>query len=296
MTTGGIDVAPPSPRTTLARRQRRGFVGWSAVAVVLLMIVSWGFILTDPDSGFGELFTGEAWREGGAFLGKMIGSGDATPPAYLRLDRWVATAGLAYETLAMSVLAIGIAAAGVLFTFMMAARNMTAGDLALSRSPLWNVSFFLIRGVYVFTRGVPELIWAMLLVFFFSPGILPGALALALHNFGILGKLSAEVVEDMDSRPIRALRSTGARGFQIMAYGVLPQVLPQFLTYTLYRWEVIIRTTVVVGFVSAGGLGREFRLHMSYFQYTDVALLLIWYLLLVIGVDLISAWLRRLAR
>jgi phosphonate transport system permease protein len=76
----------------------------------------------------------------------------------------------------------------------------------------------------------------------------------------------------------------------------LPQVLPQFLTYTLYRWEVVIRTTVVVGFVSAGGLGREFRLHMSWFQYTDVALLLIWYLLLVLAVDLISAWMRRVAR
>lgn len=273
-----------------------GFVGWSIVFVGLLMLSSWIFILADSDSGFNELFTGEAWREGRAFLGKLVGAGQATTPAYLQLDRWTDTVGLAVETLAMSVLAIGLAVVGALLTFMAAARNMTSGELALSRSPVWKATFYIVRVVYIFTRGVPELIWAMLLVFFFSPGILPGAIALALHNFGILGKLSAEVVEDMDARPIRALRSTGARGFQIVAYGVLPQVLPQFLTYSLYRWEVIIRTTVVVGFVSAGGLGREFRLHMSWFQYTDVMLLLIWYLLLVIAVDLISAWLRRLAR
>ena len=273
-----------------------GFVGWSVVFVGLLMLASWTFILADSDNGFNELFTGEAWRAGGAFLGKLVGAGQAATPAYLQIDRWTDTVGLAVETLAMSVLAIGLAAAGALLTFMAAARNMTSGDLALSRSPVWKATFFIVRAIYIFTRGVPELIWAMLLVFFFSPGILPGAIALALHNFGILGKLSAEVVEDMDARPIRALRSTGARGFQIVAYGVLPQVLPQFLTYSLYRWEVIIRTTVVVGFVSAGGLGREFRLHMSWFQYTDVMLLLIWYLLLVIAVDLISTWLRRLAR
>ena len=136
----------------------------------------------------------------------------------------------------------------------------------------------------------------MIIVFFLSPGILPGALALALHNYGILGKLSAEVVEDLDTRPARSLQGAGARPFQMMAYGILPQVLPQLITYTLYRWEVVIRTTIVVGFVSAGGLGRDFRLSMSFFHYTDVALLLMWYVLLVIGVDLLSAWLRSRVR
>ena len=82
----------------------------------------------------------------------------------------------------------------------------------------------------------------------------------------------------------------------MLLYGIIPQVLPQFLTYFLYRWEVVIRTTVVVGFVAAGGLGREFRLSMSFFDYDRVGLLLVWYLILVLGVDLIAAGLRRLAR
>ena len=77
-------------------------------------------------------------------------------------------------------------------------------------------------------------------------------------------------------------------------YGIMPQAMPHFITYLLYRWEVVIRTTVVVGFVSAGGLGREFILRLNWFHYTDVTLILIWYLLMVIGVDLLSSWLRKI--
>ena len=79
---------------------------------------------------------------------------------------------------------------------------------------------------------------------------------LAIHNFGILGRLCSEVVENMDQRSIRSLRSSGASSGQIILYGVFPDVLPQLLTYILYRWEVVIRTTVVVGFIAAEGLGR----------------------------------------
>ena len=146
------------------------------------------------------------------------------------------------------------------------------------------------------TRAIPELIWAMLIIFILSPGLLPGAVALGLHNMGVLGKLSSEIVEGLDQRPIQALRSTGAGRFQIMVYGVLPQAMPRFVTYLFYRWEVIIRTAIVVGFVSAGGLGTEFRLSMSYFHFTNVSLLLAWYLILVLSVDIASAFLRRLAR
>ena len=278
----------PAPRVS--------FLSVSVLALLVLFGASWGSVILGGDSGFAELWSGEALRGASGFLGEMIGVGSSTTPAFLDASRWADTAGLAVETLVMSVLAIGLAAGFGLMTVLPAARTMAFGDNALSRSIAWKAAFFATRGVFIATRGIPELMWAMILIFFFSPGVIPGAVALAVHNYGILGKLWAEVVENMDLGPIRALRATGARGLQIVGYGVLPQVLPQFLTYTLYRWEVVIRTTVVVGFVSAGGLGREFRLHMSWFQYTDVALLLMWYLLLVIGVDLIAAWMRRLAR
>ena len=280
------------------RRPRISPAGLSLVAFLILAGASWGFILGVGDSGFPDLLSGNTWSRAGDFIGELLGKGSEDKAAFLDLGAWAHAGRLAYETLAMSVLAIAFAGMAVLLTFLPAARNVAMGDLASPRRgmPTGAILYYLLRGIFIFTRAVPELIWAMIIIFFLSPGILPGALALGLHNYGILGKLSSEVVEDLDPRPARALRASGAGGFQMLAYGIFPQVLPQFITYLLYRWEVVIRTTIVVGFVSAGGLGHDFRLSMSFFHYTDVTLLLLWYLILVIGVDLLSAWLRRLVR
>ena len=268
----------------------------SLIAFLILAAAAWIYILAGGDSGVANLFRSETWNGAGSFVGQLLGKGDAKSPAFLEGDQWVKTGKLAYETLAMSVLAMGIAGACVLLTFLPGARNVASGELSGFRSPIWRVFYLALRTIFVTTRGVPELFVAMIIIFFFSPGIVPGAIALGLHNYGILGKLSTEVVENLDYRPARALRSSGAGMFQVLAYAILPQALPQLLTYLLYRWEVVIRTTIVVGFVSAGGLGREFRLDMSFFRYTDIALLLIWYLILVVFVDLVGMYLRRLAR
>jgi phosphonate transport system permease protein len=180
----------------------------------------------------------------------------------------------------------------MLLTVMAGARPLIDGE----RGALGTLLFLLTRAAWIFARAVPELVWALLIIFVFSPGILAGALALGLHNFGVLGRLCAEVVENLDPRPIRSIRATGASRSQTLLYAVLPSALPAFLTFILYRWEVIIRTTIVVGFVSAAGLGREFRLSLSFFHYSDVALLLLVYVLLVFAVDAASVGLRRLAR
>jgi phosphonate transport system permease protein len=271
-------------------------VALSVVGFAVLAIGSWAYILAGRDSGFTDLFSGDTWRGVWGFLGDLAGKGSEGTPAFLDGDSWRNALSLSLETLAMSVLATAMAGVAVLLTFLPAARNVAFGELSGAPSATGRAAYFVLRAVFAFTRGVPELLWAMMIIFVLSPGILPGAVALAVHNYGIIGRLSAEVVENMDPRPARALRSAGAGGFQMLLYGVLPQALPQLLTYVLYRWEVIIRTTVVVGFVAAGGLGREFRLRMSWFHYDDVALLLVCYLVLVIGVDLVSAYLRRLAR
>ncbi len=274
-------------------KQRMGFAGFSLLPSAVLAAASWAFVFLVDEGDFLGLFSRETWGRASSFVGELAGRGSERKPAFLQPGEWARTGRLAYETLAMSVLAIGFAGIGVLVTFLPAARNVAMGELAPSRSPAWAALYFLIRGVFAFTRGVPELIWAMLIIFVLAPGVLPGALALGLQNYGILGKLSSEVVENVDVRPARALRAAGAGNFQMLVYGILPQVLPKFFTYLLYRWEVVIRTTVVVGFVGAGGLGREFRLAMSWFHYTDVTLLLAWYLFLVVAVDLACAGLRR---
>ncbi|MEE8414443.1 MAG: ABC transporter permease subunit [Dehalococcoidales bacterium] len=283
--------------TPLTRLKRPfSLTTFSLAAFLALAIASWSFIIFLDNGDILVLFSTDTWVRVTDFIGKLAGEGTEGRIALFQLEEWARTGKLAYDTLAMSILAISFAGVGVLLTFLPAASNIAFGELAPSRSPVWRVLFFTIRGVYMFTRAIPDLIWAMLIIFFLSPGILAGALALGLHNYGILGKLSAEIVEDMDPRPARALRAAGAGNFQMLAYGIMPQVLPKFFTYLLYRWEVVIRTTVVVGFVGAGGLGREFRLALSWFHYDEVALLLVWYLLLVIAVDLLCAYLRRLAR
>lgn len=270
------------------------FLPISFLAIFGLVVASWYFITVPEGAGLGELFNAENWRLGKKFIGQLAGAG-TEDPAFLDAESWRQALVLTYETLMMSILAIGLAAIGMLLTVVPASRTAADGSMTLTRHRFSKVTFYALRLLYLFTRAVPELIWAMIIIFFFSPGILPGAIALALHNFGILGKLCAEIIEDLDLRPARALRNSGASQAQILLYAIIPSVLPKFLTFILYRWEVIIRTTIIIGFVSAGGLGRQFRLSMSWFHYTDVALLLLCYLFLVFAVDLIAAIFRRMA-
>lgn len=284
----------PAPRTVSLPRIT--FLRLSLLAAAVLVSLSWLYILGVDSSQSHSFFSAETWRRGVSFLKDLAGVGSPATPAFAQAQAWRDTGRLAYQTLAMAVLGIGIAGLVALATFMFGARTLMTGDLAPYGSSAWRVVHITTRAFFTLTRSVPELVWAMIAVFIFSPGILPGAIALGIHNAGILGKLSAEVVEGLDSRPIRALRSSGAGRFQVLLYGVLPQALPRFTTYLLYRWEVIIRTTIVVGFVAAGGLGQEFRLSMSHFHYTTVSLILIWYLILVLAVDTAAVLLRRLAR
>lgn len=267
----------------------------SGLLTVLLVIVSWGYLIASADPGSLAVFSGENLGSAADFLAQLLGEG-VDDPAFLNSAAWNEALRLTLDTLKMSLLAIGFAVGGMLLTVLLGARTSADGALTLSDGPAGTVAFLLIRWSYVLARGIPELFWAMFLLFVFTPGILPGALALAVHNYGILGKLCSEIIEDMDVRPIRSLRSSGASLGQILFYGVLPAVTPQFLTYGLYRWEEIIRTTIVVGFVSAGGLGREFKLSMNWFHHTEVTLYLICYFLLVVFVDLLSGGLRTLAK
>ncbi len=283
-----IDGSAP-PRSS---RVLRGSMG----AVAAMIAASWIFVAADG-GGFGDIASPGGLTRLGEFISRLAGVGVASPPL-LDAERWRLAFGLAGETLAMSVLATGMAAAGAIVLVLFGSTNLASrsGDLPRATSISRGIPTALVRVLFGFSRAVPELIWAMLVIFIFTPGILAGALALAIHNLGALGRLAIEVVEDVDQRPIEALRAGGAGRVQLFAYGVLPQVLPQLTTFLLYRWEVIIRTTAVIGFVAAAGLGYEFRLSLAFLRYSDVGLLLVAYVLLVWMVDVASAGLRRLAR
>lgn len=269
-------------------------VRFSLFLAFTLIISSWIFIFAADKADFFGLFSERNFQYVKKFINGLFGVGESNP-AFLDSKAWGSALKLTYETLQMSVMAIGFATIAMLVTVIPAARNTADGTLTLTKRWYRWILFGVIRIIYIFTRSVPELVWALILVFIFKPGILPGALALSIHNFGILGKLCAEVVEDLDLRPMRNLASSGASSVQILFYGVIPTVMPKFLTYILYRGEVILRTTIIVGFVGAGGLGQEFKLAMSYFKYTEITLMLICYLILVILADLMSEGSRKLA-
>lgn len=264
----------------------------SVILAFLLALSSWIFIFTSEDANLFTLFSDENLHYTEKFLYGLAGMGEENP-AFLSKESWGNALKLSFETLQMSIMAIGFSTIIMVFTVIPAARNVADGTLTLAKKWYGIIVYGLVRGCYIFSRSVPELIWAMIIIFIFKPGILPGAIALALHNFGILGKLCAEVIEDVDSRPLRSLASSGASKAQMFIYGVIPTVLPQFITYILYRWEVIIRTTIVVGFVGAGGLGQAFKLSMSFFHYSDITLFLICYVFLVVLADSISEGIRR---
>jgi ABC-type phosphate/phosphonate transport system permease subunit len=267
----------------------------SAGLFVVLVASSWSYLLMGKGVDLFAILSKNNLSSAMTLLGNLLGQGTSNP-AYGNPVFLYRAIELSVKTLKMSLMGIGFAGIGMLLTVLLGARRTADGSLTLSNSILGNLTFYLIRWSYVLARGIPELFWAMFLLFLFTPGILPGAIALAIHNYGILGKLCSEIIEDLDPRPIRSLRSSGAGLGQILIYGVLPAVTPQFLTYGLYRWEEIIRTTIVVGFVSAGGLGRQFKLSMGWFHYTEVTVYLACYFVLVITVDLISGGLRALAK
>lgn len=269
------------------------FVKFSFFIVFILIITSWFFIFNIENADIYELFSKKNIYYTKKFFISLFGI-NKEKPAFKDIENIKNALRLTYETLQMSIMSISFATIGMILTVIPAARNVTDGTLLLTKKWYNWLVFGLIRFTYIFSRAVPELIWAMIIIFIFKPGILPGALALAIHNFGILGKLCAEVIEDLDLRPVRNLASCGASTGQILIYGVIPIIMPKFITFILYRWEVIIRTTIVVGFVGAGGLGHQFKLSMSWFHYTEVTLLLICYLLLVFLADLLSSGLRKI--
>ena len=120
----------------------------------------------------------------------------------------------------------------------------------------------------------------------------PGVLALGVHTGGVLGKLFGEVLEDVDPAPLEALQATGASTFTILVYGVLPQALPQFVSYAPYRWEVNIRAAAMLGFVGAGGLGQRIYVAISLFHEHQLLTLILAIYLIVTLVDGLGAYLR----
>ncbi len=248
-----------------ARRRRAGL----ALGLLALLVVA-SFVSLDLP--WAELFSGEAASGMRRFVSEFFPP-DTSPAFLAKLLRG------SWETLAMSLLGTGLAVLGGLLLALPA--SSSGGLRGLSR--------LLLNAL----RAIPELVWAALLLISAGLGPFAGTLALAAHTSGVLGRLFAEAIENTPSGPADALRASGVGAGRVFLYATLPQVLPQLISYSLYRWENNIRAAAVLGVVGAGGLGQLLAFHMGLFQMGKTASILTAMLLLVALVDSLSYLARR---
>jgi phosphonate transport system permease protein len=218
--------------------------------------------------------------------------GDFVPPkldpdflAMVARETWrtvaIATAGI---TLAL-VLAVPLA--------LLAVRTLSVSALAGRMNGLPRVVRQAVRWLMIVLRSVPELIWALVFVRVVGLGPTSGVLAIALTYAGMLGKVYAEILESGDAQPTQSLLRNGAGRLQAFFYGLLPQSAGELTSYTVYRWECAIRSSAVLGFVGAGGLGQQMDASMKMFNGSEVATMLLVFMALVWLADRVSALLRK---
>ncbi|MCA3564395.1 MAG: phosphonate ABC transporter, permease protein PhnE [Methylocystis sp.] len=151
---------------------------------------------------------------------------------------------------------------------------------------------FLARRFLEFCRTVPEIVFALIFVVAFGLGPVPGVLAIMIHTVGALGKLFAEVVENIDMKPVEGAIASGATRWQAIRYAAVPQVLPNFASYALLRFEINVRGASVMGFVGAGGIGQELIEAIRKFYYSDVSAILLLIIATVMIIDLVTERIR----
>lgn len=196
--------------------------------------------------------------------------------------RWKVWLRLLIETILIAYMGTLFGVVGAFILSFPASRNLAPNGWVYQIS----------RRYLEIARTVPELVWAMIFVFCFGVGPMAGVLAVGLHATGALGKLYSEVNENIDMRALDGVKASGGGWFQQIRYGVVPQVIPNVISYTLLRFEINVRSSSIIGFVGAGGLGQEIREAMSLQEYTDLSALFLIILGTVILFDFLSERLR----
>lgn len=198
---------------------------------------------------------------------------------YWGLARWLK---LLWQTVLIAYVGTVLGAAGAFLLCFAAAAN-------LGRAPWLR---FTVRRFLEFCRTVPEIVFALIFVIAFGLGPLPGVLAIAIHTMGALGKLFSEVVENIDLKPVDGIAATGGNWWQVVRFAVVPQVLSNFASYALLRFEINVRGASIMGFVGAGGIGQDLIEAIRKFYYTDVSAIMLLIILAVMLTDLGTERLR----
>lgn len=251
------------PRTELLQ-----WLFW--LALVAFFMFCWQVMTKDTIWAF----VYDAPRQGGDLIARAL------PPrlsyvAELLVPLWDTLNMATLGTLAGTVLAVPIA--------FLAARNTTPSLLILRP-----IALFLI----VASRSINSLIWALLLVSILGPGLLAGIIAIALRSIGFVGKLLYENIEEIDRGQVEAIEATGASRMQIIDYAIVPQVLPSFLGITVFRWDINIRESAILGLVGAGGLGLKLQSSLNMLAWPQVTAIF----LVILGTVFVSEWISATVR
>ncbi len=261
------------------RRERR--MQWVIGLCVLILLIGVSAVL-------GEVDLVHLWKRlprFASYFGRMVPE-IAWATLWVDLARWYWNVSVWLAALWQTILiAIYATLLGVVFGYVasfFAARNLSPGSK----------SIFISRRIMETARTVPELVFAVLFVYSFGLGPLAGVLAIGLHSMGALGKLFADVAENTDLEQVKGVRSTGASWAQTMVFGATPQVLPDYLSYALLRFEINVRAASILGFVGAGGIGQELYTAVKSFHHTDISAIALMLLVAVIAIDSFCSWLR----
>ncbi len=259
-------------RQVWSHRTPRGrlalWVGWAAL--VALFVWCWQVMTANTI----WVFVQDAPRQAADIGSRMM------PPRWSYLpELWaplwdtinIATLG----TLGGVIMAVPVA--------FMAARNTTPSARILRPIALF---------VIVASRSINSLIWALLLVAIIGPGLLAGIVAIALRSIGFIGKLLYEAIEETDARQIEAVAATGASGAQVLSYGIVPQIMPAFWGITVFRWDINIRESTILGLVGAGGIGLKLNASLNTLAWSQVTVILILILATVVLSEWVSARMR----
>ena len=193
---------------------------------------------------------------------------------------------LLVQTIFLAFMATAFAIPVAFALSFFAARNLTR-DSALARA-----CYTVVRAAMNITRSVEPLVWALIFISWVGIGPFAGVLALWVHSIAALVKLYSEQIENIDDGPVEAITATGASTLQVLRYGVVPQVIPPFLSFTIYRWDINVRMSTIIGFVGGGGIGYILKPRVDLGQWGEVGTLVLLIAATVWAMDILSARIR----
>ncbi len=258
-------IAGDGTKIWMLRDRRSQFLRWGGWLVGTLLFLwcwqrissatEWFFVLGAPE------------------VAADIGS-RAMPPRWSYMEKlW----GPLWDTLNIATLGTVFALIMAVPVAFLAARNTTPSTLFIRPLALL---------IIVSTRSINSLIWALLLVAIIGPGIFAGMVAIAIRSVGFCAKLLYEAIEEIDTRQVEAITATGASRWQIMAYGIVPQIMPAFAGIAVFRWDINIRESTVLGLVGAGGIGLQLKGSLDTLAWPQVTLIII----VIFGTVILSEW------